>query len=74
MVEYTRKLPEGWVYRRELAMSYFPDTKDRVAVARLTRWIMTDPQFHEELVRKGYRPGIRTFSPRIMRVFRKYMG
>ena len=66
--------PSRWITRRDLAVAYFPGTTKKVAVARLNRWIATDPEFRTALQRHGYRSRIRSFSPSIVNVFRRFLG
>ena len=54
-------------------MECFETENAKVAVARMNRWINSDPQLKTELLRHGYRPRQRFFSPRVMRVFRRLL-
>lgn len=60
--------------RREAAELIFPDSKGRVAVNRLARWINADPELWRELRRKGYRKHMRTFTPPVLRVLQTFLG
>lgn len=59
--------------RREVAQKCFEAKSPEVAVARLSRWINTDPQFLAELKASGYRPRVRFFSPRQVLILKKYI-
>lgn len=60
--------------RREVAMRCFDDSPNPiVAVARLKRWLRADPQLLRELEASGYRPRVRFFTPRQVRILRKYL-
>lgn len=59
--------------RREVAMLCFEAPSPAVAVARLGRWIRTDPQLLYELEACGYRPRLRYFTPKQVRVLRRYL-
>ena len=71
--ERKRGLPAGWKTRRELAVEYFPAADERVAVARLHRWIVSDPHLLADLHRRGYRHRQRAFTPLQVKVFRRYL-
>lgn len=60
--------------RREVASKIFPDYDSRKAVSALTRWIQQDPILFSRLLKRGYRPRMRVFSPNIQRVLQKYIG
>lgn len=64
----TSTCPKGYCSRRELACYYFPHDTPKVAVDRLRYHITHDTQLQTELLKAGYLPGIRYFSPRILRV------
>ena len=60
--------------RRELAQRYFPDSKGRLAVARLRRWIEGDPQMLRDLLEVGYRPHVHSLSEAVVEVLDRYLG
>lgn len=60
--------------RREVASKIFPDYDSRKAVSALTRWIQQDPILLSRLLKRGYRPRMRVFSPNIQHVLQKYIG
>lgn len=60
--------------RRAVALHYFGGSDARIAVEALSRWIKSDTDFRLELESVGYRPRVRTFTPRQMEVVRKYLG
>ena len=60
--------------RRKVACQIFPDNNPRQAVNRLTCWIQQDPILLARLLKQGYRPYMRVFSPNIQRVLKKYIG
>lgn len=59
--------------RREVARCCFDSENPVVAVARLNRWLKADIQLLTELKACGYRPRIRRFTPKQVRVFHKYL-
>jgi len=68
-----RRRPTPWMLRRQVALQCFDATCPEVAVARLARWINSDPQLHDALVSVGYRPRLRRFSPNMVRILRCYL-
>jgi hypothetical protein len=65
-------IPQGCA-RRDIATLIFPETQNAVvAVARLNRWIHADPLLLSTLLENGYRKGIHWFTPRIVRVLKRF--
>lgn len=60
--------------RRTLAERYFPESHGRVAVARMRRWIDTDPQLRDELKKAGYTTYVHRLAPPVVAVLDKYLG
>ena len=59
--------------RRDIAVLIFPEAQNTtVAVARLNRWIHDDPWLLSTLQENGYRKGIHWFTPRIVRVLKRF--
>lgn len=63
----------NWLSRRDVACRCFECRTPQLAVARLRRWIAANPAFATELRAAGYRPGIHRFSPRMVRVLKRYL-
>lgn len=66
--------PERPQRRADVAQNCFPESKPKVAVARLSRWINTDPEMLGELRRAGYKPHTHYFPPKVVNVLVSYMG
>ena len=73
-MQKTEPTPLIALSRREVASQIFPDFSPRAAVSTLTRWIQQDPILLARLLKQGYRPYMRVFSPNIQRVLKKYIG
>ena len=59
--------------RQEMAKLIFPDySTTAAAVARLGRWINSDPEVLRALNANGYRKGVHWFTPRIIRVLERF--
>lgn len=72
--EHTAKKQSKGVKRSVLAQRYFPDSKGRLAVARMRRWILADPQMMADLQRVGYRWNVHTLSNDVVAVLNRYLG
>ena len=59
--------------RRDVAMQCFEGSTPAVAVARLRRWMRSDPEMWNELQSAGYRPYSRRFTPEQVSVLRRYL-
>lgn len=57
-----------------LARLYFPELARHQACNRLRRWILHCHELHAELLRNGYRPAQRLFTPRQVRIIIRYLG
>lgn len=62
-----------WTTRQRVATEYFETEDAKLAVARLRRWINTDPEMRAALYENGYRPRMRRFPPAVTRVIRKFL-
>ena len=51
----------------------FEGSTPAVAVARLRRWMRSDPEMWNELQSAGYRPYSRRFTPEQVSVLRRYL-
>lgn len=62
------------IRRRDFAQECFPEsTTPEVAVARLNRWIHTDPKLLRRLERQHYSKRSRGFTLRIETTLREYL-
>ena len=59
--------------RSDVAMQCFEGSTPAVAVARLRRWMRSDPEMWNELRSAGYRPYSRRFPPEQVSVLRRYL-
>lgn len=64
----------AYVARRAIATYYFESPTPETAVARMRRWINSDPELRAALEKAGYRPRQRYFTHRQIRVFRRFFG
>lgn len=64
----------SWYSRREVALYLFPSSSAPLAVARLRRWLLSDPSLLSALRKKGYRSGMHHFSPAVRQVLIDYIG
>ncbi len=60
--------------RRQVACQCFSDSRPEIAVARLRRWVHSDPEMRRDMQRAGYRPYSRRFTPKQVDVLRRYFG
>ena len=58
--------------RQEVATMLFPTERIATAVARLRRWIDSDATLRGELERAGYQKGAHWFTPKIIRILKRY--
>lgn len=58
--------------RQEVATMLFPTERIATAVARLRRWIDSDATLRDELERAGYQKGAHWFTPKIIRILKRY--
>lgn len=57
-----------------LAALYFPELASHPACNRLRRWIIRCVELHDKLLKTGYRPGQRIFTPRQVGLIIHYLG
>ncbi len=60
--------------KKELALIYFPDSMPRTAVNHLMAIIRHNDMLWDELLRIGYRPNTKTFTPRQVRAIIDWLG
>lgn len=60
--------------KKELALSYFPDSIPRTAVNHLMSWIHNCPALWSELQASGYVTTTREFTPRQVRLIVEHLG
>lgn len=60
--------------RREVAELIFPDSRGRVAVNRLGRWIKADPALRRALQQKGYAKHKQILTMPVLRVLQSYLS
>ena len=58
----------------ELAMLYNPHLSRRAAILQLWRWINYHGVLKAKLLELGFRPGIRSFTPRQVKCIVEHLG
>lgn len=58
----------------QLAMAYFPNIKRTSSVARMRRWIQSDPMLLKALRKAGYRKGQHVLTLRQVGIFKNIWG
>ena len=73
MKKRRRHTPLQFKTRREVALLYFSEKTPVNAVNCLRRWIMTDAELLEKLLKANYHPRSRYFSSRQVEILRRYL-
>ena len=60
--------------KRQLALMYFPGSKPRTAVNRLTLWIRRCEPLRQQLESMGYSSTCKAFTPREIRAIVNHLG
>lgn len=60
--------------KKQLALSYFPDSQPRTAVNRLMAWVKKCTPLWQQLQLSGYRKTSKTLSPREVKLIVEYLG
>ena len=58
--------------RKDIASKIFPASTATISVARLNRWIHSDPILLSCLIKAGYRKGSQWFTPKVIRVLERF--